>query len=677
MKPCTTCAEKNIECSYDSQYLRGRPPTPPSSTPEASTGDQSTLDPRPAAIPATAERHNLPLRQQQSSPEPDSSDVHGQYIDPTCGLSFLQRAQYRLKRQTSGGSASNPERWNQPLTTAGDKPLLGTTRDGSNAGYNSHPLADLPSGANATELMELYFDVCISTYKPLHRPTVELWYQIATNNIASGLPLAQGLGHAEASILLSIFAIATFHRQKSRGYADDVSSLSESDFFFRHSLSFTETEIGVAHLESAQARMLQAFYLLMTSRTNQAWYVFGSLLQIISALGMHRRDWKRTTTPQPDYIHSQCRKRTFWSAYILDRYLGVVMGRPRHFHDDDIDQELPDCVNDLEMSPAGRMSNETPEDCHMDAFVWNIKLSRTVGRISHSLYPITPLSEARRVDLTRNLGKELDAWQSSLPPFLSTVKPSSLVRSFRRQCIALRMAYDHAVMHLYRPFLLSHTHHRSTPESDSTEVFRQQSVQLCIAAAQDTLRTVDAFASDGPLFHAFWWTHYITFCALTVVYVWNTQQPSIDIEGVDRQKLMMLSEQCQVYLAQATATNSPSRRYSIILEELRSESMKESPYSMPPEVHQMPQIEPQEIPMGTPQMPMTNSAVSLPFSSPNLVQTNIEAHNPQEIRNPFMNWQTSDWLEIDASVCSSHHVCAAEQAIMLTLSSGIRHYPRL
>ena len=110
MKPCTTCAEKNIECSYDSQYLRGRPPTPPSSTPEASTGDHSTLDPRPAAVPATAERHKLPLRHQQSSPEPESSDVHGQYIDPTCGLSFLQRAQHRLKRQTSGSSNSNGQR---------------------------------------------------------------------------------------------------------------------------------------------------------------------------------------------------------------------------------------------------------------------------------------------------------------------------------------------------------------------------------------------------------------------------------------------------------------------------------------------------------------------------------------------------------------------------------------
>jgi hypothetical protein len=23
--------------------------------------------------------------------------------------------------------------------------------------------------------------------------------------------------------------------------------------------------------------------------------------------------------------------------------------------------------------------------------------------------------------------------------------------------------------------------------------------------------------------------------------------------------------------------------------------------------------------------------------------------------NPFMDWQTSDWLELDASVCSDYH----------------------
>lgn len=505
MKPCATCSEKNLECCYESQYLRGRPPTPPSSTPEASLGENvSQNEVGPTNIVPSIDRRDYPSSHPRSSPEPESSDIHGQYVDPTCGLSFLQRAQSRLKRQHSSGSNAYSDRWDQPLTAAGDKPLLDAPQDGSNSGYTSQPRHDLPSGTDAMELMDLYFDVCISTYKPLHRPSVEVWYRVAATNIANGIPINQNLGNAEVSILLSVFAVATFHRQKSRGYADDVSSLSESDGFFRRSLSFTETETGVAHLESAQARMLQAFYLLMTCRQNQAWYVFGSLLQIISALGMHRRDWKRRTGPQPDYIHSQSRKRTFWSAYILDRYLGVVMGRPRHFHDDDIDQELPDRVNDSEMSPAGRIPSESPEDCHMDGFVWNIQLARIVGNISHDLYPIVPLSETRRIEVTRSLGKELGDWQASLPPFLSTVKPSSLVRSFRRQCVALRLAYDHAVMHLYRPYLLNRRSRKSPADTDSFEAFRQESVQLCIAAAHDALRTIDAFAMDGPLFHAFW-----------------------------------------------------------------------------------------------------------------------------------------------------------------------------
>jgi hypothetical protein len=352
-----------MECSYKSQYLRGRPPMPPSSTPETSIRDHSNHEHRPIANIVTAEKKNVAWRDPRSSPELDSSDIYGQYFDASSGISFLRRAQYRLKHQNSGGSHSHSERWNQPFTTAEDKPILGAIHDGSNASSTLHVQVDIPTGGNAAELMELFFDVCIPTYNPLHRPTVDLWYQIGTYNIAKCLPISQGLGYAEASILLSMFAISTFYRQKSRSYADDVSSLSESDFFFRLSLSFTETEIGAARLESAQARMLQVFYLLMTSRTNQAWYIFGGLLQIVTALGMHRRDWERTTSPRPDYIHSQSRKRTFWSTYILDRYLGVVMGRTRHFHDGDIDQELPDCVNDTEMSPAGRLTNESSEDC--------------------------------------------------------------------------------------------------------------------------------------------------------------------------------------------------------------------------------------------------------------------------------------------------------------------------
>ncbi|KAJ5611441.1 fungal-specific transcription factor domain-containing protein [Penicillium herquei] len=40
-------------------------------------------------------------------------------------------------------------------------------------------------------------------------------------------------------------------------------------------------------------------------------------------------------------------RRTFWSAYCLDTHLSLTLGRPKIFHDDDIDQELPSGIDDL------------------------------------------------------------------------------------------------------------------------------------------------------------------------------------------------------------------------------------------------------------------------------------------------------------------------------------------
>ncbi|KAJ5735921.1 uncharacterized protein N7483_001046 [Penicillium malachiteum] len=40
-------------------------------------------------------------------------------------------------------------------------------------------------------------------------------------------------------------------------------------------------------------------------------------------------------------------RRTFWSAYCLDTHLSLTLGRPKIFHDEDIDQELPSGIDDL------------------------------------------------------------------------------------------------------------------------------------------------------------------------------------------------------------------------------------------------------------------------------------------------------------------------------------------
>jgi hypothetical protein len=511
-------------------------------------------------------------------------------------------------------------------------------------------LPAIPDSAQAIELLDLYFDVCVATYKPLHRPTIDAWYRVIAANVAQGLPMTKTPGNARVSTVLSIFAVTTFHRQKSRGFSDDVSSLSDSDAFFRCSMILTESETGGPHLESAQARLVQVFYLLMTCRMNQAWYIFGSLLQIISA---HRRDRRKmhNTASKPDYAHSQCRKRTFWSAYILDKYMGVVMGRPRHFHDKDIDQEHPDRANDENVTSLGLIPSESDgiDDFYIDGFIWNTRLASIVGEISDELYPINPLPESRRVKVAENLAVKLDKWYASLPVLLKA-RPSSLVRSFRRQCVALRLAYKHAVVHLYRPFLLVRSSGEASMVTESAQRFQEESIRLCISVARDALRTIDTLAQEGPLFRAFWWTHYITFCALTVNYVWNMQR-STDLEGIDREELMTLAERCQIHLAHATATNSPSRRYSIILEELRSEATNQRSMDS--------RASDQGIRGGSTGLANSTimSGAALPdsgtFDASNVMQPRLVDNTSVEEYNPFMDWQTSDWLELDANSTSA------------------------
>jgi hypothetical protein len=65
------------------------------------------------------------------------------------------------------------------------------------------------------------------------------------------------------------------------------------------------------------------------------------------ALGLHRKRFVHS--PSVGLIESECQKRVFWSAYILDRYLSVMKGRPRIFRDEDIDQDYPANVSDSDM----------------------------------------------------------------------------------------------------------------------------------------------------------------------------------------------------------------------------------------------------------------------------------------------------------------------------------------
>ena len=105
-------------------------------------------------------------------------------------------------------------------------------------------------------------------------------------------------------------------------------------------------ESGAPQLETVQSRLNRSLYLLASSRGSEAWFAFGTTVQFLTALDLHRK-WPSTMVEEGKgtYMEQELRKRTFWSVYTLDKYLSVMFGRPRLLHDEDFDQELPDAVS--------------------------------------------------------------------------------------------------------------------------------------------------------------------------------------------------------------------------------------------------------------------------------------------------------------------------------------------
>ncbi|KAH6629749.1 fungal-specific transcription factor domain-containing protein [Boeremia exigua] len=693
-QPCRTCDRRGVDCRYDAVYARGKAPVPrrvrqdvvnsnvnaPHSMPIQST--RSTLT--PTVVDAVEEDNRRAVFASDNGNgddnherEPDSNnlnvlatmatqnqgpiaeapsrgspglEVAGQYSDTTSGLSFLHRAWRRISNgessQVMGGQLGSVDD-NQLLARAGDKPF-------QRPGYVQIPPLD-----RGRELLGLYFDVCIATYRLLHRPTVELWFDTVSNNFTSSQPLFTGLGHAKTSIVLSVLAVACIHEERARGEsslspATGIGVASQSDEIFCEALRLTETETGFPKLESAQCRLIQVLYLLMSSRFNQAWYTFGHALQVLSALGLHRREDRKRPSPAHwrDYIEEQCKKRTFWVAYTLDKYLAVIFGRPRHYHDDDIDQDFPDAVNDEDMTSTG--PRESDNDCHIESLIAHAKLAQIAERISREVYSIRSVADEERLAAAHRLGAELRQWKASLPPFLGAINPSSLIPSFRRQAMALRMSYSHAVMLAHRPFLLKNTHRHS----EDLRRLARDSITECIKAAQSVLEAVDRMAREGRLFHAFWWTHYVCFCALVVVYVWAIQESNNDPTVAERRKILNQAEKCLNHLAQATATNSPSRSYSIILQELRTEAKRKTARALQ---------EPTQIANAMANIADSTDALHARLNLPDgeaihdstvaqlwqpLFGSPIDSSDPG-LQNFLDDWQTTDWLDLDSSAFAS------------------------
>lgn len=160
------------------------------------------------------------LSPRSNSPEPEATDLEGNYLGPSSGISFLSRSWRRLKQDNMSATPRLPENEpskNTPVLLFGDRPFS------DKADWSS---LELPPKERARKLLDLYFDFSIVTYRFLHRGNVlALMDMVYEKNILPSNPPPSHLA-AKIGVIYMILAVGMLAEERSNGN-DEISSESE------------------------------------------------------------------------------------------------------------------------------------------------------------------------------------------------------------------------------------------------------------------------------------------------------------------------------------------------------------------------------------------------------------------------------------------------------------------
>ncbi|KAL2787193.1 fungal-specific transcription factor domain-containing protein [Aspergillus keveii] len=566
-QPCQFCIRAKARCTFDSSYTRGRKFGIPSGYDDSSPRAYSALLPSPETSQASiaapellqSHEHVSAEASSRNSPEPSQTDLQGHYIGPASGVSFLLRVQKRLHQAISFAQPSS-------IFTFGDAPLHLPEFDPS--------FCMMLPRDDAHRLVDRYFDFAMPTYRFLHRPTIEEWFAEFYDTL--GVMRDAHSAPAKVALLFMVFSLA-------RVYMPDNDRPGPSDLSERYYLAAEHQlskEKGSIRLTSVQARLTQCYYLLTQSRINHCWSLFGTVSHLALAIGLNRN-----RRPDPaagiTHIEAECRRRTFWCAYTLDAYLSAALGRPRSFHDDDVDTELPACVEDHELLAAQINMPMTPAPTRslttMLAPLAHMKIARIISRILRDLYSIKPVSETRRATAVKTISRDLNAWRAELAWFLDAdVRGAALIMPiFQRQRNVLNLTFWHSIILTHRPFVLRDFARLAQFRGEREHrVQTEESVKECLNAAMKTVRIIDEITQNRQLFRALWITSYFAFSATIMLYIYVIQNRAYPAEVYST--YFSAATRCQSHLSAIAEKGSLSERYCLVLEELRVEATRQT-----------------------------------------------------------------------------------------------------
>ncbi|KAE8147854.1 fungal-specific transcription factor [Aspergillus avenaceus] len=277
------------------------------------------------------------------------SNEESHFVGSSSGVYFIKTVQQAFKKTLDPLAASSGEElqeFPQPEDT-----LIGN--DGSHRASSTQPspapgnvlpacqweydaevaavLGQAPPLDTARELMMTYFKVWHPLFPFLHGPTFLQAMEQLYSARRKSQPTVSSADHRSTCLTVifqCVFNLASHLRP-------DLHLPSDSQIESPNSMHLLLSTLAYRNdLPSLQALLASQLYLVAKMSLRTASTVGGCMLRSMLHAGLHRCPFRYKELSSHD---RQLRKRVFWCAYAIDRYLSQALGLPLGIQDSDID----------------------------------------------------------------------------------------------------------------------------------------------------------------------------------------------------------------------------------------------------------------------------------------------------------------------------------------------------
>ncbi|KAJ5328290.1 hypothetical protein N7452_008680 [Penicillium brevicompactum] len=280
------------------------------------------------------------------------SNEDSQFVGSSSGVYFIKTVKRAFNEDGPDSSESNFPTAEETLVGAEDSPRekrqrTASVRDTASLDVDSPvewtydpslmgSMGNLPPPEIAKDLMMMYFKVWHPLFPFLHGPTfLQAMEKVYSSTNQSQQTQGACIDHRSTcwtTIFQCVFNLGSL-------LAPDIALPIESKIQSPSAINFLLGTLSSRHdVVSLQALLAIQVYLVATMSLRQASTVGGCILRSMLHAGLHRCPYRYKQLSTHD---RQLRKRIFWCAYAIDRYLSQALGLPLGIQDSDVDVCLP------------------------------------------------------------------------------------------------------------------------------------------------------------------------------------------------------------------------------------------------------------------------------------------------------------------------------------------------